>query len=68
MQIPTTRILSTTLGMLCALLRPAAAQTADELAKQRPVNFQLAAGPDIASPDGGPDWRFRLVTTFLFPR
>lgn len=35
---------------------------------KRPVNFTLAAGPDIARPDGGPDWRFRLVTTFLFPR
>lgn len=35
---------------------------------RRPVNFQLAAGPTIASPAAGADWRFRLVATFLFPR
>ena len=34
----------------------------------RPVSFALAAGPTIASPDGGADWRFRLAATFLFPR
>jgi hypothetical protein len=34
----------------------------------RPVSFVLAAGPTIASPDGGADWRFRLAATFLFPR
>ena len=35
---------------------------------KRPVSFALAAGPTIASPDGGADWRFRLSATFLFPR
>jgi hypothetical protein len=35
---------------------------------KRPVSFALAAGPMIASPDGGADWRFRLGATFLFPR
>jgi hypothetical protein len=35
---------------------------------KRPVNFAVGAGPTIASPDGGADWRFRLVATFLFPR
>ena len=35
---------------------------------KRPVNFALAAGPTIASPDGGASWRFRLAATFLFPR
>lgn len=34
----------------------------------RPVNFALAAGPTVTSPDGGADWRFRLGATFLFPR
>ncbi len=35
---------------------------------KRPVSIALAAGPNIASPDGGAEWRFRLVVTFLFPR
>jgi hypothetical protein len=35
---------------------------------KRPVSFALAAGPTIASPDGGASWRFRLAATFLFPR
>jgi hypothetical protein len=35
---------------------------------RRPVSFVLAAGPTIASPDGGASWRFRLGATFLFPR
>jgi hypothetical protein len=35
---------------------------------KRPVNFQFAAGPMIASPDGGADWRFRFAATFMFPR
>jgi len=35
---------------------------------KRPVNFALAAGPTIASPDGGASWRFRLAATFLFPK
>jgi hypothetical protein len=35
---------------------------------KRPVNFSVAAGPTIASPDTGADWRFRLSATFLFPR
>jgi hypothetical protein len=35
---------------------------------KRPVSFAVAAGPTIASPDGGAVWRFRLAATFLFPR
>jgi len=35
---------------------------------KRPVNFAVAAGPLIASPDGGASWRFRLAATLLFPR
>lgn len=35
---------------------------------QRPVNFTLAAGPMVASPDGGANWRLRMAATFLFPR
>jgi hypothetical protein len=35
---------------------------------KRPVSFAVAAGPTIASPDGGANWRFRLSATFLFPR
>lgn len=35
---------------------------------RRPVSFALAAGPTIASPEAGADWRFRLAATFLFPR
>ena len=35
---------------------------------KRPVNFMLAAGPTIASPEGGANWRFRLAAIFLFPR
>lgn len=35
---------------------------------KRPVSFVLAAGPTIASPEAGADWRFRLGATFLFPR
>lgn len=35
---------------------------------KRPVSFMAAAGPTIASPDGGAEWRFRLAATFLFPR
>ena len=34
---------------------------------KRPVNFAVAAGPTIASPDGGASWRFRLSATFLLP-
>jgi hypothetical protein len=35
---------------------------------KRPVNFSAAAGPTVASPEGGASWRFRLSATFLFPR
>jgi hypothetical protein len=35
---------------------------------KRPVSFAVAAGPTIASPDGGASWRFRLAATFLYPR
>jgi hypothetical protein len=35
---------------------------------KRPVNIAMAAGPTIASPDGGASWKFRLAMTFLFPR
>jgi hypothetical protein len=35
---------------------------------KRPVSFQVAAGPTIASSDSAGDWRFRMAATFLFPR
>lgn len=35
---------------------------------KRPVNFVLGAGPTIASPEGGADWRLRVQANFLFPR
>jgi hypothetical protein len=35
---------------------------------KRPVNFQIGAGPMVASPDGGPKWRFRAAANFLYPR
>ncbi len=35
---------------------------------RRPVSFLLGAGPNIASPEAGADWRFRLQAAFLFPR
>ena len=35
---------------------------------RRPVSFVFAAGPNIASPEEGADWRFRMGVTFLFPR
>lgn len=34
----------------------------------KPVKFEVAAGPTLASPEGGASWRFRLAATFLFPR
>ena len=35
---------------------------------KRPVNFVVGAGPLIASPDGGAEWRLRVQANFLFPR
>jgi hypothetical protein len=35
---------------------------------KRPTSFSVAAGPMMASPDGGADWRFRFAVTFLYPR
>jgi hypothetical protein len=34
----------------------------------RPVNFAWSAGPMLASPDGGAEWRFRFQANFLYPR
>ena len=34
----------------------------------RPVNFVFGAGPTVASPAGGPNWRFRFMAVFLYPR
>jgi hypothetical protein len=34
---------------------------------KRPVNFTVAAGPTFG-PETGPDWRFRVLANFLFPR
>jgi hypothetical protein len=34
----------------------------------RPVNFTVGAGPTVASPEAGANWRFRLAATFLYPR
>jgi hypothetical protein len=44
--------------------------TASKVARlgQRPVNFVIGAGPTVASPEGGPDWRFRFMAVVLFPR
>jgi hypothetical protein len=35
---------------------------------KRPVNFVVGAGPAIASPTGGADWKLRVQANFLFPR
>lgn len=35
---------------------------------KRPVSISAAAGPMVASPDDGADWRFRFAMTFLYPR
>jgi len=35
---------------------------------KRPVNFVIGAGPTLASPEGGPTWRFRFMAVLLFPR
>jgi hypothetical protein len=35
---------------------------------KRPVSFLAGAGPTIASPSGGSEWRVRFAVTFLFPR
>ena len=34
----------------------------------RPVNFVVGAGPTVASPEGGPTWRFRFMAVLLYPR
>ena len=34
----------------------------------RPINFVVAAGPTVASPEGGPSWRFRFMSVLMFPR
>jgi hypothetical protein len=38
------------------------------LLAKRPTSFLVAAGPMVASPDGGASWRFRFAVTFLYPR
>ncbi|MFO7694542.1 MAG: hypothetical protein R6V57_15760 [Vicinamibacterales bacterium] len=35
---------------------------------KRPVNFIVGAGPTVASPEGGANWRFRFAAIFMFPR
>jgi hypothetical protein len=35
---------------------------------KRPVNFVAAAGPMLASPQGGAEWKLRVQANFLFPR
>ena len=35
---------------------------------KRPVNFLVGAGPHLAAPEEGANWRFRLSATFLYPR
>jgi hypothetical protein len=32
------------------------------------LSMWWGAGPQIASPDGGSDWRLRIQANFLFPR
>jgi hypothetical protein len=34
----------------------------------RPVNFIVGAGPTIASPEAGANWRFRFQAVFMYPR
>jgi len=34
---------------------------------KRPVNFKIASGPTFG-PEEGPNWRFRFVANFLFPK
>lgn len=34
---------------------------------KRPVNFLVGAGPHLAAPEEGANWRFRLSATFLYP-
>ena len=34
----------------------------------RPVNFVVGAGPTVASPEGGPTWRFRFMAVVMYPR
>jgi hypothetical protein len=35
---------------------------------QRPVNFVIGAGPTVASPEGGSNWRFRFMAVLMYPR
>jgi hypothetical protein len=35
---------------------------------KRPVNLSVGAGPMVAHPTGGANWRFRLAAVFLYPR
>jgi hypothetical protein len=35
---------------------------------KRPVSFALGAGYFAEKPDGGPSWKLRFSTTFIFPR
>jgi hypothetical protein len=35
---------------------------------KRPVNFLVGAGPLIASPEGGAEWKLRVQANVLFPR
>ena len=35
---------------------------------KRPVNFLVGAGPTVASPAAGANWRFRVAAIFMFPR
>jgi hypothetical protein len=35
---------------------------------KRPVSFAMAAGPTLANPDDGANWRFRISATFFVPR
>ena len=35
---------------------------------KQPVNFLVGAGPTVASPEGGANWRFRFAAIFMFPR
>ena len=35
---------------------------------KRPVSFGIGGGYFVEKPDGGPSWKLRFTTTFIFPR
>jgi hypothetical protein len=35
---------------------------------RRPVSIGAGAGYYVESPDGGPNWKFRVLVTLIFPK